>query len=98
MKYVGQLIAYAAFFALIALLSVHPELRLLGDDEAIISLSFSHAGQRVGECTRLSQEELMALPPNMRKPVDAVAVRHASAPPFIARPLIRRSSARSTAM
>ena len=76
MKYVGQLIAYAAFFALIALLSVHPELRLLGDDEAIISLSFSHAGQRVGECTRLSQEELMALPPNMRKPDDCPRERH----------------------
>ena len=76
MKYIGQLIAYAAFFALIALLSVRPELRLLGDDEAIVSLSLSHAGQRVGECTRLSQEELMALPPNMRKPDDCPRERH----------------------
>ena len=76
MKYVGQLLAYATFLALIAFLSVRPELRLLGDDEAIVSLSFSHAANRVGECQRLSQEELLALPPNMRKPDQCPRERH----------------------
>jgi hypothetical protein len=76
MKYAGQLIAYAAFFGLVAVLSVRPELRLLGDEQAIVSLSFSHAAQRVGECKRLSQEELMALPPNMRKPDQCPRERH----------------------
>lgn len=76
MKYAGQLIAYTAFFALVAMLSVRPELRLLGDDEAIVSISFSHAAQRIGECRRLSQEELMALPPNMRKPEQCPRERH----------------------
>ena len=76
MKYVGQLVAYAAFFAVVAVLSTRPELRLLGEDEAMLSLSFSHAGQRIGECTRLSQEELMALPPNMRKPDSCPRERH----------------------
>jgi hypothetical protein len=76
MKYAGQLIAYAAFFVLVAVLSVRPELRLLGDQQAIVSLSFSHAAQRIGECQRLSQEELMALPPNMRKPDRCPRERH----------------------
>ena len=76
MKHVGQLVAYAAFFALVGALSVRPRLHLLAEDEAIVSLSFSHAAKRVGECRRLSQEELMALPPNMRKPEDCPRERH----------------------
>lgn len=76
MKCAGQLLAYAAFFALIAFLSLQPELRLLGDNEAIVSVSFSHAANRVGECQRLTQEELLALPPNMRKPDQCPRERH----------------------
>jgi hypothetical protein len=33
----------------------------------MVSVSFSHAGQRIRECRRLTQEELDKLPPNMRK-------------------------------
>jgi hypothetical protein len=36
----------------------------------LIRLSFSHAGARKGECRRLTPEEIAALPPNMRKPLD----------------------------
>ena len=68
MKQIGQWVLYAAFFVSLGVLSVQPRLRLMADDEAIVSLSFSHAAKRVGECRQLSQEELMALPPNMRKP------------------------------
>jgi hypothetical protein len=75
-KYAGQLIAYAAFFALIGLFSVKPEFSLLGEHEAIVSLSFSHAAHRIGECQRLSQEELLALPPNMRRPDRCPRERH----------------------
>jgi len=77
MKMAARLLAYAAFFALIGLLSVWPEFRLLDNDEAIVSITFSHAGKRIGECTRLSQQELMALPPNMRKPEECPRERHA---------------------
>lgn len=77
MKIAAQLLAYALFFALVGFLSVYPELRLLDEDEAIVSLTFSHAGQRIGECKRLSQEELLALPPNMRKPDECPRERHA---------------------
>ena len=76
MKTIGQLVAYAAFFIVVGILSTRPELRLMADDEASVSISFSHAAKRVGECRRLSQEELMALPPNMRKPEDCPRERH----------------------
>jgi hypothetical protein len=76
MRHVGQLVAYAAFIVLLATFSVWPQLHLLAEDEAIVSLSFSHAAKRVGECRQLSQEELMALPPNMRKPEDCPRERH----------------------
>ncbi len=76
MKPIGRLLAYAAFFVLLGVLSVRPRLRLMADDEAIVSISFSHAARRVGECRQLSQEELMALPPNMRKPEDCPRERH----------------------
>jgi len=75
-KYVAQLVAYAAFMLLLGVLSIRPELRLMADDEAIVSLSFSHAANRVGECRRLSQQELLALPPNMRQPDDCPRERH----------------------
>ena len=76
MKYVGQIVAYTVFMVLLGALSLQPRLRLLDENEAIVSVSFSHAAKRVGECRKLSQEELMALPPNMRKPDDCPRERH----------------------
>jgi coenzyme F420-reducing hydrogenase delta subunit len=63
-------LAYTAFLAPVAVFSVWPRFALIDAGEAMISLSFSHAGARVGECRQLSQEELQKLPPNMRKPSD----------------------------
>jgi coenzyme F420-reducing hydrogenase delta subunit len=62
--------AYAVFFALVAWLSVWPRFQLIDAGHAMVSLSFSHAGQRIRECRKLTQEELNKLPPNMRKPED----------------------------
>ena len=62
--------AYGVFFALVAWLSVWPRFQLLDTGHAMVSLSFSHAGQRIRECRKLTQEELNQLPPNMRKPED----------------------------
>jgi ferredoxin/coenzyme F420-reducing hydrogenase delta subunit len=52
----------------IAWLSQSPSIQLLPPGNAIVSLGFSHAGQRVAECRVLSQDDLNKLPPNMRKP------------------------------
>lgn len=76
MKYLAQTIAYSLFAAFIGLLSVWPEYRLLAPDQAIVSLTISHAAERIGECRQLTQEELKALPPNMRKPAVCPRERH----------------------
>jgi hypothetical protein len=77
MKQLVHWVVYAAFFVSLGVFSIRPRLHLMADDEAIVSISFSHAAQRVGECRQLSQEELMALPPNMRKPEECPRERHA---------------------
>jgi hypothetical protein len=75
-RILAQAIAYGLFVALVGAFSVWPGYRLLDEQEAIVSLTFSHAAQRVAECRRLSQEELNALPPNMRKPDECPRERH----------------------
>ncbi len=77
-RIIGQAITYTAFAAVIGLLSVWPEYHMLRENEAVISLSFSHAAQRVGECRALTQAELNELPPNMRKPNSCPRERHAA--------------------
>jgi quinol-cytochrome oxidoreductase complex cytochrome b subunit/coenzyme F420-reducing hydrogenase delta subunit len=69
-KYILPALAYMLFFALVGWLSVWPRFRLIDEGQAMVSLSFSHAGQRIRECRKLTQEELNRLPPNMRKPDD----------------------------
>ncbi|MBT8080618.1 MAG: hypothetical protein KJO31_18705 [Gammaproteobacteria bacterium] len=76
MRLIGQALAFAAFFAFVATFSAGPGFELLAEDEALLSLSFSHAAARVGECTRLSQQELQQLPPNMRTPDQCPRGRH----------------------
>ena len=75
-RLLNQVVAYAAFAAVLGVFSVWPDYRLLGAQQGIVSLTFSHAAQRVEECRRLSQEELNALPPNMRKPDECPRERH----------------------
>lgn len=76
MKYLLQFVSYALFAVVVGLFSIWPRYALLQQDEAIISLTFSHAAELIGECRRLSQEELNELPPNMRKPDECPRERH----------------------
>ncbi len=66
----GQVVLYALFAATIGFFSSYPRYRHLAHDQALLKLSFSHPGQLVSECRRRTQEELAALPPNMRNPLD----------------------------
>jgi len=66
----GQAAAYALFAGVVGYFATAPAYIHLDPGKAMIKLSFSHAGQHKGECRRLSQEELNALPPNMRRPLD----------------------------
>jgi len=65
-----QAILYGAFILVASAFAAWPVMELLKPGQAVISLTFSHAGQRVEECRRLSQAELDKLPPNMRKPME----------------------------
>ena len=69
MQIIGQVVAYSLFAIIIGYLATRPAYTYLDPAKAVIKLSFSHAGQHVEECRRLSQEELELLPPNMRRPM-----------------------------
>lgn len=67
LQFLLQLINYSAFMALIWFFSSAPSVYPIGEDEAMITIAFAHAGQLREPCRMLSQEELNELPPNMRK-------------------------------
>jgi hypothetical protein len=75
-RVLGQAFGYGIFVLVLGVFSVWPGYQLLDEQEAIVSLTFSHAPQRVEECRRLTQEELNELPPNMRKPDECPRERH----------------------
>jgi ferredoxin/coenzyme F420-reducing hydrogenase delta subunit len=69
-------VAYGLFAVAASTFSAWPVFELFGGNQAVISLTITHAGQRVEQCRRLSQQELERLPPNMRKPADCPRQRH----------------------
>jgi hypothetical protein len=66
----GQVIVYGAFAALIGTFSNGPVHRHFAADAAQIKLSFNHAAARRSDCRQRSAEEIAALAPNMRRPMD----------------------------
>lgn len=72
----GVALAWLLFAASALVFTIWPRFSQLKEGNAIISLSFSKAGQRLQECRQRSQEELNKLPPNMRQPADCPRQRH----------------------
>ena len=66
-RYLLQAINYTIFMALVWYFSSAPPVRIIAEDESVITIAFAHAGELREVCRRLSQEELMKLAPNMRK-------------------------------
>jgi hypothetical protein len=66
----GQAVVYAAFMAFIGYFATSPAYTYVDPAAAVITLSFRHAGERTSECRRLTPEEIAALAPNMRRPMD----------------------------
>jgi hypothetical protein len=64
----GQVAVCALVAAPLAYCSVAPRYEALAADQAVISLSLSHAAPPKVRCEPLSAEELAQLPPNMRRP------------------------------
>jgi hypothetical protein len=67
LRYLLQAINYSVFMGLVWYFASAPSVRLIGDDEAKLTIAFAHAGQLREPCRMLSQEELNKLAPNMRK-------------------------------
>lgn len=70
MRIAGQVLAWAAFAAVIGVFSTWPAYRQLSPDNALVKLSFSHGAQRKLECRERSEAELARLAPNMRAKLD----------------------------
>ncbi|GMU67956.1 MAG: hypothetical protein AMXMBFR37_02890 [Steroidobacteraceae bacterium] len=68
-SWIGQVVLYAAFAAVIGVFTRWPAYQHLPPDHALVKLSFIHHGQRLQECRQLSPDELAKLPPNMRAPL-----------------------------
>ncbi len=69
-RYLLQAFNLFVFMALIAAFSAGPSVRQLDDGLAVITLAFGHAGQPVRACHVRTPDELAALAPNMRAPMD----------------------------
>jgi len=66
-RYPGQGLAYALFIAFIGYFSSMPSYTNMPADQALIKLTFTHAGQRIKPFTdRRTKEEMAALPPQLR--------------------------------
>ena len=68
-KWIGyalQAVCYAAFMAVVGYFATSPPYVHLPAGEALVKLSFQHAGQRKEACRERGAEELAKLAPNMR--------------------------------
>ncbi|MGB5103966.1 MAG: 4Fe-4S binding protein [Steroidobacteraceae bacterium] len=66
-RYSGQAAAYAALVAVIGIFATWPAYTYLQRDQALLKLSFSHAGQPLKPCRRYTHEELTNTPFAERK-------------------------------
>ena len=65
-SYPLQAVCYAAFIAVVGYFSASPRYSHLPDGQALVKLSFQHAGERKEACRERTPEELAKLAPNMR--------------------------------
>lgn len=68
-QWLGQVFLYGLFALFIGIFTQWPAYHPIGADQAMIKISVARLGEPVGECRRLTDEELAALPPNMRDPM-----------------------------
>jgi hypothetical protein len=69
LAWTGQILLYGLFALIVGVFSSWPPYKHLPADRALIKVSVSHQAKPVGECRKLTPEELAKLPPNMRKPI-----------------------------
>jgi len=69
-QYGLQAFYYTLFMVVVWYFSIKPPYQQLEKDQAVITLSFTHATQIAEPCRKKTQEELMKLAPNMRLAMD----------------------------
>jgi len=69
-RYPLQIFNYALFMGLVGYFSLYPSYHHLDENQAMITFTLGHVGKHVRACVKYSQEDLLKLPPNMRKPMD----------------------------
>lgn len=67
---IGQSVAFVIFACGLGYFSNSPSYTYHDPDMALLMVSFSHASEHKEKCRRFTQEELSALAPNMRRPMD----------------------------
>ena len=75
LRYAFQAVLLAGFAWLLGYLSDTPRVPLRGLEQAVVTLSYSHAGRPIQECRRVTPEEMMNRQPNMRRAVDCGRAR-----------------------
>ena len=65
-SYALQAVCYAAFIAVVGYFATSPPYVHLPEGQALVKLTFQHAGQRKEACHERTPEELAKLAPNMR--------------------------------
>ena len=70
LRWSGQGAGYLALVALVGFFATQPAYTYLASDHALLKLSFSHAGQPLKPCRRMSHEEMMNTPFSERRPSD----------------------------
>ena len=70
LRTLARLALYAGFAVVVVTFSRWPPYARIDPDNAVVKLSFSHAGESREPCRTLSAAELAALAPNMRSGVD----------------------------
>jgi hypothetical protein len=72
----GLAVVLAAFGAVLGYFTYRPSYEYFTDDKALIKISFTVGGKRVGKCIRRSRAELQKLPPHKRKVLICPRERH----------------------
>lgn len=70
LRYGLQVFYYTLFMGVVWYFSIKQPYHQLEEDQAVITLSFTHATKLREACRKLTQEELLKLAPNMRLQMD----------------------------
>ncbi len=69
LRYLGQVLVYCLIAVLLGFFADSPVYQRFPEDQGQLTLNIAHSGERLGECRRLTAEEIAALPPLERKPM-----------------------------